>query len=150
MRPRWLIVGLIVSVALNLFLVGVGAGIVALGLRIANDSGAARPGAYFWATQAMAQPARGDVRQSLAALRDQVRADVDRSRTLRIQGWNGLAAAKPDTVAIKQALAQGRQMDLATRAKVEERVVDQIAALPPADRTAFAAGMRRALAPGGP
>jgi uncharacterized membrane protein len=69
---------------------------------------------------------------------------------LRIQGWNGLAAATPDTAAIKLALAQGRQIDLATRAKVEERVVDRIAALPPADRTAFAAGMRRALAPGGP
>ncbi len=148
MRPRWLIVALIVSAALNLFLVGVGAGVVALGLRIASDG--ARPGAYFWATQAMAQPARGEVRQGLAALRDQVRADVDRSRALRIQGWNGLAAAKPDPVAIKQTLAQGRQIDLATRAKVEERVVDQIAALPPADRTAFTAGMRRALAPGGP
>ena len=149
MRPRWLIVGLLASVALNLFLVGAGAGIVALGLRIASDSGA-RPGAYFWATQAMAQPARGEARQALAALRGQVRADVDRSRALRMQGWNGLAAAKPDTSAIKLALAQGRQIDLATRAKVEERVVDQIAALPPADRTAFAAGMRRALAPGGP
>jgi uncharacterized membrane protein len=149
MRPRWLIVALVVSVALNLFLVGVGAGIVALGLRIASDSGA-RPGAYFWATQAMSQPARGEVRQGMAAMRDEFRADVDRSRTLRIQGWNGLAAAKPDTAAIKLALAQGRQIDLATRAKVEERVVDRIAALPPADRTAFAAGMRRALAPGGP
>ena len=151
MRSRWLIFGLVVSVALNLFLVGAGAGIVALGLRIASDSGAARPGVYFWATQAMAQPARGEVRQAhAAAMRDEFRADVDRSRTLRIQGWNGLAAAKPDPAAIKQALAQSRQLDLATRGKVEEHVVDQVAALPPADRTAFAAGMRRALAPGGP
>jgi uncharacterized membrane protein len=145
MRPRWLIVGLLVSVALNLFLIGAGAGIVALGLRIASDSGA-RPGAFFWATQAMSQPARGEVRRGLAGLRDQVRADVDRSRTLRIQGWNGLAAAKPDTAAIKLALAQSRQLDLATRTRVEEHVVDQLAALPPADRTAYAAGMRRALA----
>jgi uncharacterized membrane protein len=150
MRPRWLIVALVVSAALNLFLVGVGAGIFALGLRIASDNGVARPGVYFWATQAMAQPARGQVRRGLVAMRDEYRADVDRSRALRIQGWNGLAAAKPDSAAIKQALAQGRQIDLATRAKFEERVVDRIATLPPADRAAFAAGMRRALTPGGP
>jgi uncharacterized membrane protein len=150
MRPPWLlIVGLLVSVALNLFLVGAGAGIVALGLRIANDSGA-RPGAFLWATQAMSQPARGEVRRGLAGLRDQVHADVERSRALRIQGWDGLAAAKPDAAAIKQALAQSRQLDLATRTKVEEHVVDQVAALPPADRAAYAAGMRRALAQAGP
>lgn len=147
MRPRWLIVALVVSVALNLFLIGAGAGIVALGLRIASNNGG-RPGAYFWATQAMAQPARGEVRQGLVTLRDQLRADVDRSRALRIQAWNGLAAAKPDTAAIKQGLAQGRQIDLASRTRVEEHLVDQVAALPPADRTAFATGMRRALAAG--
>jgi len=41
MGSRWLIVGLVVSVALNLFLVGAGAGIVALGLRLAQANGGA-------------------------------------------------------------------------------------------------------------
>ena len=83
--------------------------------------------------------------QASPGLRDQVRTDVDRSRALRTQAWSGLAAAKPDTVAIKQGLAQGRQIDQAVRTKVEEHVVDQIALLPPADRAAYAAGMQRAL-----
>ena len=145
MRSRWLIVGLVVSIALNLFLLGAGVGIVALGLRIARDNAGARPAAYFWATGAMSQPARRDTRRALLALRDQVRPDVQRSRALRVQGWNGLAAAKPDPAAIKGALAQSRQIDIGVRAKVEEGIVDHVAQLPPADRAAYAAGMTREI-----
>ena len=146
MRSRWLIVGLVVSVALNLFLVGAGAGIIALGLRLAQQSAGARPAALFWAAEGMSQPARREFRHGLIALRDQIQPDVDRSRALRSQAWGSLAAAKPDPAAIKLALAQGRQIDQAVRTRAEEHVVDQIAALPPADRAAYAAGMRQALA----
>ena len=150
MRPRWLIVCLVVSVALNLFLVGAGAGIVALGLRLAQTNGGARPAALFWAAESMSQPARREFRQGLIGLRRQIQPDVDHSRAVRSQAWGSLAAAKPDPAAIKQGLAQGRQIDLAVRTKVEEQVVDQIAALPPADRAAYAAGMQRALTPATP
>ena len=146
MRPRWLITGLIASVALNLFLIGAGAGIVALGLRIARENPSVRPAAFFWATQGMAQPARHDTRRILLGLRDQVRPDVERSRALRIQAWNGLADAGPDVVAIKQTLAQSRQIDIGVRQKVEEGIVDHVAQLQPADRAAYANGMSRELA----
>jgi len=146
MRPRWLIVGLVASVALNLFLVGAGAGIVALGLRIARENAAVRPAAFYWATEGLSQPARRDTRRVLLALRDEVRPDIQRSRALRLQAWNGIAAAKPDTAAIKAGLAQSRQLDIATRAKVEEGVVDHVAQLQPADRAAYAAGMSHDLA----
>jgi uncharacterized membrane protein len=145
MRPRWLIVGLVVSVALNLFLVGAGAGIVALGLSIAQQSAGGRPGVFFWATNGLPQPSRHKVRSWLASEREQIRPDVERSFAVRVQAWDGLAAAKPDPAAIKQGLAQGRQLDLTVRSKVEDGVVDQVAALPPAERTAFAAGMHKAL-----
>jgi uncharacterized membrane protein len=145
MRPRWLIVGLVVSVALNLFLVGAGAGIVALGVSLAKENAAGRPGVFFWATNPMPQPSRHKVRSWLAGEREQVRADVERSFAVRVQAWDALAAAKPDPAAIKQGLAQGRQLDLAVRTKVEDGVVDQVAALPPAERAAFAAGMHKAL-----
>ena len=55
MRPRWLIVGLVVSIALNLFLVGAGAGLLALGLRLARENAGARPAAFFWATAGMSR-----------------------------------------------------------------------------------------------
>src|SRR5271154_60044 len=115
MRPRWLIVGLVISVALNLFLVGAGAGIVALGLSIARENAGARPAAFFWATARMSQPARRDTRSMLLALRDQVQPEVQRSRALRLQGWSGLSVPKPDTAAIKGALAQSRQIDISVR-----------------------------------
>lgn len=145
MRPRWLIVGLVASVALNLFLVGAGVGILALGLRIARENAAARPAAYFWATEGMSQPARRDTRRMLVALRDEVRPEIERSRALRLQAWGGLAAAKPDAAAIKAALAQGRQVDIAVRARVEDGIVDHVAQLPQADRAAYAAGIEREL-----
>jgi uncharacterized membrane protein len=145
MRPRWLIVGLVVSVALNLFLVGAGAGLVTLGLSIARENAGARPAAFFWATAGMSQPAKRDTRAMLLDLRDQVRPDVQRSRALRLQAWNGLAAAKPDVAAIKGALDQSRQIDIGVRTKVEAAIVDHLAPLPQADRAAYAAGMSREI-----
>ncbi len=130
MRGRWLTVGLVASVALNLFLVGAGVGILALGLRIARENAIVRPAAFFWATEAMSQPARRDTRRMLVAMRDQVRPDVERSRALRLQAWSGLGAARPDAAAIKAGLAQGRQIDVAVRGKVEDAIVDRVAQLP--------------------
>jgi uncharacterized membrane protein len=146
MRARWLVVGLVISLVLNLFLVGAGAGILGLGLRMARENAGARPAALFWATQAMSQPARHDTRRMLLSLRDQVRPDVQQSRALRGQAWSALGAATPDPAAIKQTLAQSRQIDLAVRTRVEEAIVDRVAALPRPDRAAYAAGMSRELA----
>jgi uncharacterized membrane protein len=146
MRPRWLIVGLVVSAALNLFLLGLGVGVVALGLNLARENAAAKPAALFWAASGMAQPAKRDTRRMLLSLRDQVRPDLQRSRTLRVQAWSELAAAKPDAAAIKAGLAQSRQIDIAVRAKVEDAIVDQVAPLSPADRAAYADGITRGLA----
>ena len=146
MRPRWLIVGLVVSVAMNLFLVGLGAGVITFGLNMARENAAVRPAAFFWAASGMAQPARRDTRRMLLSLRDQVRPDLQRSRALRLQAWNGLAAAKPDAAAIKAGLAQSRQIDIAVRSKVEDAIVDHVAQLTPADRAAYADGISQGLA----
>ncbi|HEY2707014.1 MAG TPA: periplasmic heavy metal sensor [Caulobacteraceae bacterium] len=145
MRPRWLIAAMIASASLNLFLIGAGAGVIALGARMAHETGAARPAALYWATQRLPGPARANVRALLRQIRGEVRPDVDRSRALRLQAWDGVAAAKPDTGAIKQALAQSRQLDVAVREKVEERLVDFAATLSPADRATLSAGFRQQL-----
>ena len=146
MRPRWIIVGLVASIALNLFLIGAGAGVIALGLRMARENPSARPAVFFWATDAMSQPARRDTRRMLLGLRDTVRPDVERSRALRIQAWNGLAAAAPDVAAIKQSLAQSRQIDAGLREKVEDQIVDYVAQRQLADRAAYASGIVHRLA----
>jgi uncharacterized membrane protein len=147
MRPRWLVIGLVASLALNLFLIGTGAGVVALGMRMAREPGTGRPaaGALFWATEGLPQPDRRAMRQMLRGLRDQAKGDTDRSRALRVAAWSALAEPTPDVGAIDQKLAQSRQTDIAVRSRAEQQIVDYAARLPPADRAIFAAGMRRVL-----
>jgi uncharacterized membrane protein len=147
MRPPWLTLALIASLALNLFLVGAGVGLFAFGAQLAQSNPGGRPAALFWATQALPQPDRRQMRQMLKGVRAEVRPDAARSLALRAVAWAALANPKPDTAAIKQQLAQSRQVDIAVRTTVEEKLVDYTAALPPADRTLFAAGMKRQLTP---
>jgi uncharacterized membrane protein len=148
MRNSWLIVGLVVSVALNVFLIGAGAGVIALGRTMARENPAAQPaGALMVATAGLPQPDRRAFRQMLRDEGAQVRADALRSRAIRIDAWNGVTDAKPDAAAIKAKLAESRQVDIGVRTKVEDRIVDYVLAQAPADRAAFAAGMRRVLTP---
>jgi len=148
MRPRWLVIGLIASLALNLFLIGAGAGVIALGTRMAGRSTPPRQiGALFWATENLPQPARRDMRLMFRDVRGEVKADTDRSLALRTAAWAAIADPKPDTAAIDQKLAESRQIDIGARAHVEQRIVDYAAHMSPADRTIFAAGMRRVLSP---
>ena len=148
MRPRWLVIGLIASLALNLFLIGAGAGVIALGTRMAGQSTPPRQiGALFWATDNLPQPARRTMRMMFRDLRDEVKADTERSQALRVAAWAAIADPKPNTAAIDQKLAESRQIDIGVRTRVEQRIVDYAAHMPQADRTTFAAGMRRVLAP---
>ena len=151
MRPRWLIIGLVASLALNLFLVGAGVGVIALGARMARQQQPAPPrptGALFWATDELPQPARHAMRLMLMGLRDQAKPATDRSIALRTAAWGALADPNPDVTAINQKLAESRQADIAVRASVEQAIVDYVVHMPPADRATFAVGMRRVLNPG--
>ena len=147
MRSRWLVIGLVASLALNLFLIGTGAGVVALGMRMAHEPGTGHPaaGALFWATEGLPQPDRRAMRQMLRGLRDEAKGDTDRSLALRVAAWSALADPTPDVAAIDQKLAESRQTDIAVRTRAEQQIVDYAAHLPPADRTIFAAGMRRGM-----
>jgi len=147
MRPRWLVIALVASLALNLFLIGAGAGVWALATGLARQNPGSRPGTLFWATQGLPQPDRRQMRQMLKGLRDQVKPNATQSLALRAAAWGALADAKPDPAAINQQLAQSRQADIAVRTQVEEQIVDYAVRLPPSDRAIFAAGMKRQLAP---
>ena len=148
MRPPWLIVGLVASLALNLFLIGAAAGVIALGVRMA--AGQLPPGAFFRATRDLPQPERRRLRASMGATWRELRPELERSRALRVAAWSALGDPKADPAAVKAQLAQSRQIDQAVRAKVEERLVDQVRALSPTDRAVFAQGMHRVLAPPAP
>ena len=144
MRIPWLAIGFFISLALNLFLVGAAAGVIALGLRMARENGA--PGALLVATRDLPQPDRRNFRQMLTGERAAMAPEIRRSRELRAAAWSALADPKPDEAAIKSGLAEARSIDIGVRTKVEERIVDYVTGLSPADRSIFAAGMRKALA----
>jgi len=147
MRIPWLAIGLLVSLALNLFLIGAAAGVIALGLRMAREKGAA--GALMAATHDLPQPDRRDFRQMLASERAAAAPDAQRSRTFRAAAWSALAEPKPDVAAIKSGLEESRRIDIGVRTRVEQRIVDYVAGMSPASRAIFAAGMRKALTPSG-
>jgi uncharacterized membrane protein len=146
MGRRWLILALVASLTLNLFLIGAAAGVIALGMTMARNS-VARPGAFIVATQDLPDADRHAMRLKLRQARDASMPDVVHSLAVRSAAWGALGEAKPDVAAIKQQLAQSRQLDIAVRTRVEEQIVDDAAAMSPADRTIFAAGMARALHP---
>ncbi len=145
MRSRWLVLSLVASLAVNLFLIGAGAGVIALGARMARESGSPRPGAMFIATQGLPQPDRKNMREMLRQARLDTLADTNRSVALRAQAWSALAADKPDPAAIKAQLAASRQIDIVVRTQVEERIVDFALGLSPSSRAIFVDGMRRVL-----
>jgi uncharacterized membrane protein len=147
MRSRWLTLGLIASLALNLFVIGAGAGVWAFAAGLARQNPGARPGALFWATEGLPQPDRRQMRQMLKDVRDAAKPAAVQSLALRAAAWGALADAKPDAAAIKQQLARGRQIDLAIRTDAEAKIVDYATRLPPTDRALFAAGMQRQLTP---
>lgn len=147
MRSRWLVIGLIVSVAINLFLFGAAAGVIALALRMARDAEGPRPGPLIIASQGLPQPARRNLRLMLRGVRQQIRAQSQQSRELRVEAWDAIASPTPDAAAINQKLEQSRQLDVAVRTTVENALVAYVLAQPPSDRAVFAAGMRRVLTP---
>ena len=146
MSNRWLVAGVIASVALNVFLVGAAAGVVALGVSMA-DHAVLRPGILLRAAHELPQPDRRAFRMAVAQIWRASAPDLAKSRALRAQAWSAIGDPKPDAAAIKAKLAQGRQIDTSVRGTVEERVVDYALGLPPAERASFARGMQRVLAP---
>jgi uncharacterized membrane protein len=147
MRPRWLAIGLIASLVLNLFLIGAGVGVVTLGRMMARQNAAAGGGVLVRATRDLPQPDRRNMRLALRKAWLEIKPDAERSSALRLEAWRAIADPKADAAQIKAKLTECRQIDIANRAKAEEEMVDYALTLPPADRRIFAAGMVRVLTP---
>jgi uncharacterized membrane protein len=147
MRPSWLVIALVASLVLNVFLLGAGAGVFTLAMRMAHESPGPRPGAFQVASRGLPEPDKQAMREMLRNAWADVRGAADQSRQLRAEAWSGLADPKPDPAAIKQKLAQSRQLDVTARTAVEEKVVDYVATLSPTDRAIVAAGLRRVFGP---
>ncbi len=150
MKGRWTIVLLIVSLAVNLFLIGAAAGVIALGSRMAHLR-AGRPIPVLRAAAASLRPE--DRRAFVATLRQGGRAarpTVLQSRALKREVWASVGEATFDPAAAKAKLRQARALDQDTRTTIEDAVIDFIARLPADERARFGAAVTREIPADGP
>ena len=149
MRPRTLLIALVVSLALNLFLAGLIVGAV-LNRQHGLDHRAAVAGqsarAPLWrAGDALPQEKRRAFRSTLreAALSQQ--DAVRQSRQLRRQAAAMLEQPTFDAAAAADLMRQARLLDAQTRSVVEGRLMAFAATLSPAERASLAAGLREVM-----
>lgn len=148
MSDRNLKIGLIVSVVLNVFLVGGIAG--GLAFWRLNPQAHARPAAAVQQRQALRFAADGlppeQQRAFRLALRQARLASIPDLRTAQAHRRDlvGLIGARDfDRAAVERALAGARTADAAVRQRLETAVAGYAADLTPADRAVFVQGLVR-------
>ncbi len=139
MRNRGLLIALVVSLALNLFLISAGASAYLFGRH------APAPAVGVGLRRAVTALDQPDRKAFVAVLRTNgklVRPDNRRARALRDQAWSGLADGSETADVIKKQLADARAINQASRSTVEDAVVDFGLALDPAGRHALGEALR--------
>ena len=139
MRGRGVVIALLVSVAVNLFLISAGAAVYLSGRHTAVT--AQHPGLRR-AVKALPMPDRKPFVVMLRAAGAHVKPDNRRARVLRETAWNGLASGTETAEAIKAQLAEANAINQASRAYVEDAVVDYGLAMEPAGREALGQALR--------
>lgn len=133
-------IALLMSVILNLFLVGaLVAGVISLrsGARMINAGSLRIAGAELPAAER--RPFRVALRQARRAMRP-VLLDA---RAAKVEAAKLLRQPKFDQAAMVDALDRARAADMAVRSAVERRAVVYAATLPPNDRAKLADAMQR-------
>lgn len=149
MKPGGLIIGLIVSVALNLFLAGLIVGGVVVARRAAElrPPAAAQNRVPLWrAGDELPQPKRRAFRQMFRQAGLDTRDDIRRSRAIRREAIDSLESAGFDAKAAIASMNEARRVDSDARSQVEARILEFAATLTPQERELLAQGLRRALA----
>lgn len=150
MKPDRLVIGLIVSVALNLFL----AGLIVGGVVVARRAAELRPSMLatqnrtpLWrAGDELPQPKRRAFRQMFRQAGLDTRPAIRESRAIRREAIDSLEAAGFDPKTTIARMNQARRMDSDARSQVEARILEFAATLTPEERELLAQGLRRAMA----
>ncbi|MFZ5670986.1 MAG: periplasmic heavy metal sensor [Pseudomonadota bacterium] len=151
MKGPGLLVGLVVSVALNLFLVGLGVGAWALGPRLMQPpppvaQGRGRPPLPLWAIGRSLSPEHRPAFN--AVLRKALRAtagDIREARALKRRAFDAMAGDTVDAAAVTADLDRARALEFRGRERVEHDVVAFAATLPREERANLAEAMRAAM-----
>lgn len=138
MSPRTLKIALAVSVALNLFAIGLAAGGVIVGTRLADDRRAPRHQAFSETVSAMSPERRAAVRAEMRRVALIARPDFREARETRRRAVE-MARGEPfDAAEVNALLARSRAAEARGRARLETGTVEILQTLSPADRAELA------------
>lgn len=140
MSRRTLFILLFVSLALNLFILGAGAGAFLLGERLHPDRPPGmRGGPPMFAAAASLPDAEAQAyRDALSAEALAVRPTLRQARRLRNDAWLKLGADPVDAAGIVGDLDKARALQAQAQSDVDKKIVDFAARLPAAERGRFA------------
>jgi uncharacterized membrane protein len=143
MSRRALLIALIVSLAVNLFVLGGLAGATLMGF--GRHEPHLPPGPVR--LRAIGEALPSDRREAWeASVRGAVQTaapQLRQARALRRQGWADIAAEPANPQAALSALDQSRALEGQARAVMDRAVIAFAASLPPADRAKFAEALSR-------
>jgi uncharacterized membrane protein len=142
MMSRWGRLALIFSLGLNAFLLA-----FAATLMWSAHERALHPAAPVLRRAALSldSPHRAAFVAVLRADGRQSRPETQEARALRRQVWTAFQAQGFDPAAAKAALARGRALNMASRARVEDSLVDFAAGLPADQRAALGRTLERLM-----
>ena len=150
MKPRGLIIALVVSLAVNLFL----AGLIVGGVVVARRVSEMRPPALanqnrtpLWrAGDELPQPKRRAFRLMFRQAGLDTRDAIRESRAIRREAIASMEAPNYDARAAIEKMNRARQLDSQARSQVEAQMLEFAATLTPEERELLAQGLRRAMA----
>lgn len=151
MNGRNLVIALLASLAVNLFLVGLGVGAWALGPRLMQPTpvvvqGAGRPALPLWAVARSLSP---QYRPAFnAVLRKAVLGtvgDIRKARAIKRRAFDAVTADDFDPVKVAADLDSARALEFGARQRVEHDVLVYAATLPAEERANLAEAMRAVM-----
>jgi uncharacterized membrane protein len=136
-------IALIVSISLNVFLIGAGVTVYAL-----HETGAPTPGGQRApmraASSGLDKAHRAAFMQLLQGQGKTIQAETRSARAIRDDAWASLAVRNFDPAVTKRRLAQARELNVLAHSTLEDAVVDFAAGLTPAQRVVFSQALRHA------
>lgn len=152
MAQRNIVIALVVSLAINLFLVGtvVGGLVVGQRMKAGPPPGRGGGGGFMMAGRELSPENRTAYREILRGENGEVRVKLRAVREARAEAWGELGKEPLDIAAVNRRLADARSQESAARSLLEDRVVAFAAGLPADQRTKLAEGLTRSPRGDGP
>jgi uncharacterized membrane protein len=135
-------IALVVSILVNVFLVG--AAITVYALHVAGaPANVGQRSSMRAAASSLDQSHRAAFMQLLHRQGKAIQAETRSAKAIRDEAWASLDAGTFDPVSTKRRLAEARELNLLARTAIEDAVVDFAVGLTPAQRANFSVAMRR-------